>query len=743
MTYATFPADFQLFAHDRVTRTGTVEVAGAVAAGSGVGRVRAVLSAGGEVVAEASAELEYGGADASFDLRLAIPSRRVNHDLEVYLDDATEPDRRARYLVAGEVYVVNGQSNAVGGFTMAAADRDSFLRGYRINQVVWDVLALSDPGEWAGRAARVLTERHEVPVAVFNYAVGAQPLSFFAPGGDNFEEMTEGLRGAGVLGGVHHVFWFQGEANGWQSSVDEYEFGLRALLGDYREALGAGDCYVYQTRTYSCSHPRPYVMEAQRRLGERDGDVVTIATTAAVHDSCHFPYEGGYRVLGNRLADLVSERSFGVELGAVYSPRPVRARVTGTYEITVEVDADGAGLTSVGAPWPEFRAEGADAYATGGRIEGDAVVLTFDTDVVGATGVSHLSHAGPAPDFVQTTGGHGLLTFYDFPVTGGEDFPPGPRPDAELTWRSDAEAVGVAEAFSATLTLVNRGARPLRDVGVAIPLPAPQLIYQGGAEGVPSRGEFDPARDLWTVPELPPGDSAQLALGYFVREEAGAYQLWAQVVAAEGTDLDSRPDNGAYGTVGEDDEARLVVGRREQDCHLSVDVAASACATGAAWTLELTATDAVAPAGGLTVAVGGGTARAWAAGEPRVLRFDADSLAAGDVRRVRLGVARADDPTCANAFEVFVPAACVASAAGASPASGLELRAWPMPVAPGGVLRLGQLDGLTGAVRLVDAWGREAARLRVGGGELALPADLPAGLYVLVVDGRRARVLVR
>ena len=751
VSVTTFPQDMQLVAREGLATSAPARIAGTVAAGQGSTRLSAKLFAGQTLVAEETLTVQRrAGAAVDFALEVDVPVTRTNHRLVLTHDGAATPDAVADNLVAGDVYVVNGQSNAVAGFALAAADRDSFLRGYLPNDD-WSLLQLANPGEWMGRAAKVLSRRHDVPVAVFNFAVGAQRLSFFMPMGPNqgnFGEAEHVLTRAGVIGRVAGVCWFQGEADGWEASVRSYREELTELLDHYRDAYGNDKCYAFQTRSYSCGHPEPFVMEAQRRLDAELDWLTVLSTTNAVHDSCHYPYQGGYAVLGDRLAEVITNERFGRTDPSVYSPDIDSARIASATTMRLYFDGAGGGLATTGNPWPEFRAEGVGAMAVGGSVSGNVVTLRFAEDITGATGVSYISHDGPAPDFLHGASGVGAFTFYNKSLRPG-DGDPGNLPDAELSLYSDQQTLAVATVFSVDVVLRNTGPTTLTDAVVNVPLPRPILIYEGGNEGTTDVGTFDPASDRWFVPALAPRDSAVLTLSYFVADESVPARIWGQLAEAQPVDEDSAPGNAVLGEVREDDEARIVIGQRALDCNLSVEAVGSACdggATDPTWTLDL----ALVEGGDAELLVNGpgGVPRDWATAADLSLSLDFEALRTNDQLPLRLQFRRLGDATCGTALTVVSPESC-GSPVGAREATATRFSIAPNPVGadrtftislahaavPGTSIGLYDLTGRTVLERPFAA-SAKTDRLRV-------PDTLATGIYVIRIGDAARQVVVR
>ncbi len=126
--------------------------------------------------------------------------------------------------------------------------------------------------------------------------------------------------------------------------------------------------------------------------------------------------------------------------------------------------------------------------------------------------------------------------------------------DLELSMAQNTANPVIYSNYTTTLTLVNKG--PQAATGVKVKWMKPVgVVYTGGNEFVASQGSFNPNGDqVWTVGSVPANGSATLRVSYFLLQN-GAPITYAQVTAANETDVDSQPNNGTPPTVNQDDEA--------------------------------------------------------------------------------------------------------------------------------------------------------------------------------------------
>ena len=127
--------------------------------------------------------------------------------------------------------------------------------------------------------------------------------------------------------------------------------------------------------------------------------------------------------------------------------------------------------------------------------------------------------------------------------------------DLELAMTQSTEAPNAFEAFSRVVTVTNKGTLPAMNIEIEIPT-YDGMVFSGGNEYTASEGSFDfyNPKKVWRNINLAAGESANITVRYFSLQnitEPG----YAQVIAMDGQDIDSSPNNGTPPAVNEDDEA--------------------------------------------------------------------------------------------------------------------------------------------------------------------------------------------
>lgn len=336
-------------------------------------------------------------------------------------------------VVSGDVYVIQGQSNAEAAKYNGNAnvEESPYLRSYGTptsdGQIsgadrVWhyaigDVTVQSGSvGQWAIRMGRRIVDTYKVPVAIVQGAHGGQPISFFQRNDATPDDLTTNygrlrtrLKAAGVAGQVRGLLWYQGESDNDNAAV--HVAGFRTLLADWRADFGSATrYYVNQVRTSPCNNTTSInLREAQRALSDTDGVVLLSTNGLSGHDGCHYAYLGGYRDLGDHNFAVIARDLYGGPSAGVSAPNPASVTASGS-QLVVKLRT-GDPLTVAAGAAADFRVEGSAvtvssvAYQSGGNL-----VLTLSGPATGVTALIYQSHIGSGP-WITNAVGTGLLAF--------------------------------------------------------------------------------------------------------------------------------------------------------------------------------------------------------------------------------------------------------------------------------------------------------------------------------------------
>ncbi len=379
-----------------------------------------------------------------FSFTVTLPVALTATDLEVTAltaDGGRHRIHRAVDVVAGDVLLVQGQSNAQAGeqanSTSSDGDRSRWVRTYgtsnnnqpRLAAAIggWtyamgdNIQRVGAIGQWAVRMGQLMSAELRIPIAVVNGARGGKGIGYFAR---NDSDPTDGSTGYGMLldrlgraglaepGTVDAVLWYQGEAD--RDDAAKHVAGFTELVADWREDLGAKlPVYVDQVRSSPCDQAHPVALrDAQRRLPETIDNLRVLSTTGLNgHEGCHFHYADGYRTLGEHTAAVLLAGLYRPDGPRVAPPDPTAARLLEDQpnQLVVTLRSPAGSLTVEDGAAADFRVPGAVVRSVQWR-RGQGLVLTLDRPVPADATVAYVCHHGAGPRMIDARG-MGLLAF--------------------------------------------------------------------------------------------------------------------------------------------------------------------------------------------------------------------------------------------------------------------------------------------------------------------------------------------
>lgn len=553
-----FPEDEQLYPRQIHNNLGLIAVRGLVLESASFTSVRVKLYREG-IFQESFSQIIAN--TRNFQFEIPILAELANYRLELYGVDAQNTETSiasAQNLVAGDVYIINGQSNAQARVAPYPTDNRPFARTFT-QEKGWVNAQFAQPssGQWGARMAANIIDEEGIPVAVFNESVGGKRIAFYLrdeidPSTGNYGDLFRRLEAAEVREQVRAAIWFQGEADGWiagEDFIETYKNDFKNIHRAWSEDYNIEKCYILQVRYQSCSHLFPYVMEAQRQLQDEDANILTMSTTNTAHDGCHYDYEGGYETIGNRLYHLMASELYNRTTYNVAAPNIRRAYLSAARELTIELRNVQGELDIIGNPWQEFRLEGADAQITTGRTQGNRIILSLSDIPIGATGISYLSHVGANPPWINNDNGVGLLTFYDFPI---ESVPEG-SVDLEVQLQASSTEYVQFQELNYEVIIRNTSELAATNIVVEVPIPDDVAFVSSAAD----LGTYFSWENNWLIEALPANTNARLEVTVFPLLGEENILAYAQVSSVMQDDPDSSPNNGSPLEIREDDEARL------------------------------------------------------------------------------------------------------------------------------------------------------------------------------------------
>ncbi|MBC8329402.1 MAG: hypothetical protein ISR76_01520 [Planctomycetes bacterium] len=358
------PAPGQLYPRDLVTNQAVVPVAGEVSK-PGKSRVHLVVTRDGAAWSMDTVDLHYTGGVAPFAFAPVIDAGLHDYAFELLLEGGgfNQQVGRVRWVACGDAYLINGQSNAVAtdyhNEGLGNSSRSRWIRSYGSASLSaaavaadtgWyaadgiDQYSSGSVGAWGLRAARLLVDRYQVPVALLNGAVGGTVIEAHQRDDADPENLNTiygrllyRARRAGIDLQVRAMLWHQGESNGAHDPL-YYHSKFSDLRDDWLVDFPALEqLFVFQIRK-GCGVPDMDIREVQRQFPDLFADLTAVPTAGIdEHDGCHY-YYAGYREMGDWMAAAMAAALYGEQLPQHAAPPNIReARFTGAAHDEIEL----------------------------------------------------------------------------------------------------------------------------------------------------------------------------------------------------------------------------------------------------------------------------------------------------------------------------------------------------------------------------------------------------------------------
>lgn len=462
IVYDTVPLNRQLVGRDIISNTGDIIVNGNVDnTSTPYDSLKVKLYRNNIPQDSISKLLIYSGNYAPFNFKIPITAELENYKIEIYgKSGAVETlEKEVDSLVAGDVFMINGQSNAEaarisfsGTNTTANGNQSDFIRVYAmgtntpnhpalqlyekwyIGEGDGDYDTAGNTGQWGLKLARTLMDSLQVPIAIFNGAEAGSRIDHFDPSGgqnsygNNYIRLYNRLNETGLKEKVRAIFWSQGEADGiGGSSIStlQYKNDFTALKNSwFIDFPNIEHIYIFQTRNGYCQGELYMIKEAQRQIAEENTNISVMSTQGIESDGCHFKYIDGYETFANRISPLVLtdlyNESFPQEIET-----PMITDASMVNDTTLVVETDATALFIVGNT-EDFRLE--DAGNTTLNIIDSITVssnkILFHLSANPGTGatISYMGQDGdPYPvdsssGFITNTSGIEIVSFYRYPI---------------------------------------------------------------------------------------------------------------------------------------------------------------------------------------------------------------------------------------------------------------------------------------------------------------------------------------
>jgi hypothetical protein len=406
--------------------------------------------------------------NGAFDITDKIPAERANYRYQLFKvvsGTETAQTTEAREVVAGDAFIVNGQSNAASQAFDGDAqtpNASNFIRTFgdmktsSYNRTDWfiargdgyDYSGYGNPnnfiqghiGQWGIRMARLLLDQFNVPICILNGAFTGADISYFlktrvaSEEQNNYLRMYTRIENADLKESVRGIFWFQGESDGIFDYPD-YKLHLSTLHDDWKaDYPGLEKVFIFQIKAGCWNYSQQQInqhlriQQDQRSFADEQADVVLIGTNHIQNgpDNCHYVYSNGYEKIGLVASSYVSkELNNAVVPANAFSPQPVQAYQSAPGKIQLVLDQPGENITIDAGYTNNVRLEGGGTYTVTGLSKLDnganqhVIVIDYTKSDPGdpnPTGITAWDVAGSNLPGLYNSNGLGLVSFENFAV---------------------------------------------------------------------------------------------------------------------------------------------------------------------------------------------------------------------------------------------------------------------------------------------------------------------------------------
>jgi len=368
--FINFPQDLQLYSRDLISDSAKVKISGTE--NSGVfNSISIVVYWDQTPINFITKELNYDNwGSATFEIDYSIFAELKNYTFEFYATSDTgfgSLIKNANDVVAGDVIVINGQSNAesIMKATSANTVSNNFIRVFSsgtahhsqlLNNLQWYIGNVDgsrntdgNTGQLGAKIAYEIIRNNEIPTAVFNGAFPNAPISYFRKNlfqpndlESNYGRLLYRLENTGLKDAVRTIIWYQGE-NDSRSDItsQDYYNNLFFLINDwFDDYLNLEAVYIHQIRE-SCGNDAIDALEIQeaQRILSKKMNKVEIMTSIGIplyEDDCHYDFSGGSEIVGSRIYQLLDKDLYGnSNLQNMEAPLPQTIIRSGEKELTL------------------------------------------------------------------------------------------------------------------------------------------------------------------------------------------------------------------------------------------------------------------------------------------------------------------------------------------------------------------------------------------------------------------------
>ncbi len=454
ITFTDIPKDSELVARNIKTNLGTIIVNGEVnKTKTSYNELCLKIYRDKVLIDSLNEQLNYSPTIAPFDFSYQIPAELKEYQISLYgiANGIQKLDTTINAIVAGDVYVIEGQSNAFASMRdkeSSAKNKSEFIRTFGsadssvaglLHNLKWyrgegdgGFKEKGHIGQWGLRLGKLIVDSIKIPVAIFNGAFGGTPISYYERPlnyqsnlHSNYARLYYRLALTGVLNDVRGIIWSQGETDAINRTTaskykEEFYDLITACAQDFHTCQ---KFYIFQTDN-GCGSSINNVMEikeVERQLAAEHGSSIEIISTSALkHDKggCHFDYKGGYEEFGNRIFNLIARDLYGIKpQKEIEAPMITSAYMSDSTTLVVVEKADSLIQHDIRLPIQSYEIENAkDAKIDTIDFYKNIIIFELSQYPGNKITVYYLAQSLNSVKWLTNTNNFEVLCFYKYPV---------------------------------------------------------------------------------------------------------------------------------------------------------------------------------------------------------------------------------------------------------------------------------------------------------------------------------------
>jgi len=381
VSITSFPNTYQLYARD-INNNAQIEISGNVE--GNVDSLIAKVQRDNGIITRTTI-----AAKSMFSLTLEIAAIKHDYTIELFAKSKKGDEiliEKATHVTAGDVYVINGQSNAWAiDYDNAYNDQNFHPNTHWVRTIgamhVYNKPAIQPEAEntaWfvangiapdiRGDAQLVgngmvgvlginlginLVESEGVPMAIINGSGGGGGISFYQKTEDKdlnapYGRLQNRLEASGVKDKIKAFIWNQGENNAGDS-LKEYKIALKTLYSSLKKDYSFEKFYLIQTSPgCNSANGHQIIREAQRQFVDENENIHILTRHGFspnpktsdgdyfMSDGCHY-HAHGYEALADWIANLAKFHFYG---GSVdfQAPKLISVKLESSTSLIIEFD---------------------------------------------------------------------------------------------------------------------------------------------------------------------------------------------------------------------------------------------------------------------------------------------------------------------------------------------------------------------------------------------------------------------